>query len=73
MGFFSDLKEDLSQAVSELMVDEEQGAVDVKEEKAENTENAESTEEKELLQLSSYDRTHSKWVHRYSLSDHEAI
>lgn len=48
MGFFSDLKEDLSQAVSELMVDEEQGAVDVKEEKAENTENAESTEEKEL-------------------------
>ena len=32
-----------------------------------------STEEKELLQLSSYDRTHSKWVHRYSLSDHEAI
>lgn len=32
-----------------------------------------STEEKELLQLSSYDRTHSKWVHRYSLSDHESI
>lgn len=32
-----------------------------------------STEEKELLQLSSYERTHSKWVHRYSLSDHEAI
>ncbi len=34
MGFFSDLKEDLSQAVNELMPDEEQKGTDVKKEEA---------------------------------------
>ena len=32
-----------------------------------------STEEKELQQLTAYDRTHSKWVHRYNLSEHESL
>lgn len=32
-----------------------------------------TTEEKELLQLSSYDRMHNSWVHRYSLDSNQAI
>lgn len=32
-----------------------------------------TSEEKELLKLSSYDKTNNKWVHRYSLSDHESL
>lgn len=32
-----------------------------------------TSEEKELLQLTAYEKAHSQWVHRYSLESHEVL
>lgn len=45
MGFFSDLKEDLSQAVNELMPEEELDQAAVEETKEQPVENTQTTEE----------------------------
>ena len=49
MGFFSDLKEDLSQAVNELMPEDKEETTDVAVDGAEDTENAEETATSETV------------------------
>ena len=51
MGFFSDLKEDLSQAVNELMPEEELDQAAVEETKEQPVENTQETTEKTPIPL----------------------